>query len=194
MGSSHYYFKKIKISAVALIKMVMHARSGGNIEVMGYIQGKVEGDTFFVFDTFILPVEASETRVVALEDSYSYITKYLEMASAVGRNEAAIGWYHSHPGYGCWLSGIDIATQRLQQAAGPFVAIVVKPLFLHEAIVYLSVCLSHSFSMVLICTDRSKEDYHSWESGYRRFPRLSCQLHSSQCRRIRIPAHPSFQD
>ena len=30
-----HYFKKVKISAVALIKMVMHTKSGGNIEVMG---------------------------------------------------------------------------------------------------------------------------------------------------------------
>lgn len=22
-----------------------------------------------------------------------------------------MGWYHSHPGYGCWLSGIDVGTQ-----------------------------------------------------------------------------------
>lgn len=29
------YYKKVKISATALIKMVMHAKSGGNIEVMG---------------------------------------------------------------------------------------------------------------------------------------------------------------
>ena len=37
-----------------------------------------------------------------------------------------IGWYHSHPGYGCWLSGIDVSTQMLnQQFQEPFVAIVV---------------------------------------------------------------------
>jgi COP9 signalosome complex subunit 5 len=30
-----HYFKGCKISAVALIKMVMHAKSGGNLEVMG---------------------------------------------------------------------------------------------------------------------------------------------------------------
>jgi len=29
------FFKKVKISALALLKMVMHAKSGGNIEVMG---------------------------------------------------------------------------------------------------------------------------------------------------------------
>jgi COP9 signalosome complex subunit 5 len=32
---SEHHFKKVKISAVALIKMVMHTRSGGDIEVMG---------------------------------------------------------------------------------------------------------------------------------------------------------------
>ena len=34
-GADEHHFKKVKISAVALIKMVMHAKSGGNIEVMG---------------------------------------------------------------------------------------------------------------------------------------------------------------
>lgn len=42
--------------------------------------------------------------------------------------ENAIGWYHSHPGYGCWLSGIDVSTQMLNQNyQEPFVAIVVDP-------------------------------------------------------------------
>lgn len=22
-----------------------------------------------------------------------------------------VGWYHSHPGFGCWLSGVDMNTQ-----------------------------------------------------------------------------------
>ena len=35
------YFKAVRISAVALIKMVMHARSGGSLEVMGLMQGYV---------------------------------------------------------------------------------------------------------------------------------------------------------
>lgn len=42
--------------------------------------------------------------------------------------ENAIGWYHSHPGYGCWLSGIDVSTQMLNQNyQEPFVAIVIDP-------------------------------------------------------------------
>lgn len=39
-----------------------------------------------------------------------------------------LGWYHSHPGYGCWLSGIDVNTQMLnQQYQEPFVAVVIDP-------------------------------------------------------------------
>lgn len=39
-----------------------------------------------------------------------------------------IGWYHSHPGYGCWLSGIDVGTQATQQMyQEPFLAIVIDP-------------------------------------------------------------------
>jgi len=44
----------------------------------------------------------------------------------VNRPEYAVGWYHSHPGYGCWLSGIDVNTQMTNQSfQDPFVAIVV---------------------------------------------------------------------
>ena len=32
-------------------------------------------------------------------------------AQRAGRAENIVGWYHSHPGYGCWLSGIDVGTQ-----------------------------------------------------------------------------------
>ena len=32
-------------------------------------------------------------------------------AQSAGRMENVVGWYHSHPGYGCWLSGIDCSTQ-----------------------------------------------------------------------------------
>lgn len=46
----------------------------------------------------------------------------------VGRQENIVGWYHSHPGYGCWLSGIDCSTQMMQQQfQEPFLAIVVDP-------------------------------------------------------------------
>lgn len=105
------YYKKVKISATALIKMVMHAKSGGNIEVMGLMQGKVKGDTFWIMDSFALPVEASETRVNAAQDGDQYMIEHKDCSEAVSRPENVAGWYHSHPGYGCWLSGIDVTNQ-----------------------------------------------------------------------------------
>ncbi|XP_046860486.1 COP9 signalosome complex subunit 5-like [Xenia sp. Carnegie-2017] len=123
-----HYFKNIKISALALLKMVMHARSGGNLEVMGLMLGKVDGSTMIVMDSFALPVEGTETRVNAQAQAYEYMAAYIESAKTVGRLENAIGWYHSHPGYGCWLSGIDVGTQMVtQQFQEPFVAIVIDP-------------------------------------------------------------------
>jgi len=122
------FFKKVRISAVALLKMVMHARSGGRIEVMGMMQGKIEGDTMIVMDSFALPVEGTEVRVNAAVEGYEYMVNYLSLIEQVGRAENAIGWYHSHPGYGCWLSGIDVGTQMLNQKfQEPWLAIVVDP-------------------------------------------------------------------
>jgi len=123
-----HFFKDVKVSALALLKMVMHARSGGNIEVMGLLLGKVDANVMVVMDSFALPVEGTETRVNAQAQAYEYMTAYIEAAKQVGRLENAIGWYHSHPGYGCWLSGIDVSTQMLNQNfQDPFVAIVIDP-------------------------------------------------------------------
>ena len=44
----------------------------------------------------------------------SFLHYHLDQQN-VDRLEHAVGWYHSHPGYGCWLSGIDVSTQKLHQ-------------------------------------------------------------------------------
>ena len=123
-----HHFKNVRISAVALLKMVMHARSGGSIEVMGIMQGKIAGDTFIVTDAFRLPVEGTETRVSAATEANEYMVQYLELCRQNGRGDNAIGWYHSHPGYGCWLSGIDVSTQdTYQMYSDPWLAVVIDP-------------------------------------------------------------------
>ena len=66
------------MSALALLKMAMHANSGGNIEVMGILQGKVMKDTFIVIDVFALPVEGSETRVNAQAEAYEFMIDFME--------------------------------------------------------------------------------------------------------------------
>lgn len=122
------YFTDIRISALALLKMTMHARSGGSIEIMGLMMGYVSGTSFVITDAYRLPVEATETRVNAHEEAYGYMATFADLSRQADRQENPIGWYHSHPGYGCWLSGIDVGTQKTWQHGNtPFVAVVIDP-------------------------------------------------------------------
>jgi 26S proteasome regulatory subunit N11 len=51
-----------------------------------------------------------------------------EMLKSVGRSEACVGWYHSHPGFGCWLSMVDIMTQKsFEKLNSRCVAVVIDP-------------------------------------------------------------------
>eukprot|EP01128_Nolandella_sp_AFSM9_P000341 TRINITY_DN10504_c0_g1_i1.p1 TRINITY_DN10504_c0_g1~~TRINITY_DN10504_c0_g1_i1.p1 ORF type:complete len:531 (-),score=135.19 TRINITY_DN10504_c0_g1_i1:49-1608(-) len=129
------YFKKVKISGISLLKMVLHARAGcsevpgkdPDYEVMGLLQGKIDGDTIVVMDSF--PVcQGNEVRVNAGVADFEFMVQYTESVGRVGKEEPAVGWYHSHPGYGVWLSGIDVKTQTENQTyQDPWIAIVVDP-------------------------------------------------------------------
>lgn len=46
-------------------------------------------------------------------------TNMLEMLKQTGRPEMVVGWYHSHPGFGCWLSGVDMNTQQSFEQLNP---------------------------------------------------------------------------
>ncbi|RMD45001.1 hypothetical protein DV735_g127, partial [Chaetothyriales sp. CBS 134920] len=123
------YFTHVRISALALLKMTIHARSGGSLEIMGLMTGYFSGTSIIVTDAFRLPVEGTETRVNAQSEADEYMISFTTASrEGGGQEENAIGWYHSHPGYGCWLSGIDIETEQLQQQVqDPFVAVVIDP-------------------------------------------------------------------
>lgn len=55
-------------------------------------------------------------------------TNMLDMLKQTGRPEMVVGWYHSHPGFGCWLSGVDMNTQTsFEQLNQRAVAVVVDP-------------------------------------------------------------------
>eukprot|EP01054_Gregarina_sp_Poly1_P003427 Gregarina_sp_Poly_1__3426@NODE_1997_length_2897_cov_48_789753_g1261_i2_p2_GENE_NODE_1997_length_2897_cov_48_789753_g1261_i2NODE_1997_length_2897_cov_48_789753_g1261_i2_p2_ORF_typecomplete_len283_score44_08JAB/PF01398_21/9_3e29ProkJAB/PF14464_6/5_3e12UPF0172/PF03665_13/0_0044Cuoxidase_3/PF07732_15/2_6Cuoxidase_3/PF07732_15/1_3e02_NODE_1997_length_2897_cov_48_789753_g1261_i263851 len=109
--------------------MVDHAISGGPLEIMGLLFGEVTSDCFIVRDCVALPVEGTETRVNAGDDANEFIVKFIESEEKLQYRYRAVGWYHSHPGYRCWLSAIDVATQRNHQRhQDPWIALVIDPL------------------------------------------------------------------
>lgn len=95
---------------------------------MGSLQGYPVGDTMYIMDVYALPVVGTETRVNATQDADGYMIDHQDKSAEVNRPEFICGWYHSHPGYGCWLSGIDVNTQQtMQMMQDPAIAIVIDP-------------------------------------------------------------------
>ncbi|KAK5774128.1 COP9 signalosome catalytic subunit RRI1 PWA37_001137 [Arxiozyma heterogenica] len=127
-----YYYSNVLISRLASQQILNHAIKGDRLEIMGILLGFVSKNNFIVTRTFELPVLGTETRVNAQSESYEYMVQYIDKIieqDEIYGNEKVVGWYHSHPGYDCWLSSIDMRTQDLNQSfQDPYLAIVVDPL------------------------------------------------------------------
>eukprot|EP00898_Chlorokybus_atmophyticus_P003814 jgi/Chlat1/4433/Chrsp29S00327 len=120
--------EQVYISSLALLKMLKHGRAGVPMEVMGLMLGEFVDDyTVRVVDVFAMPQSGTGVSVEAVDPVFQ--TKMLDMLKQTGRPEMVVGWYHSHPGFGCWLSGVDINTQQSFEALNQrAVAVVVDPI------------------------------------------------------------------
>ena len=96
------------------------------MEVMGLMLGEFFDEyTVVAKDVFAMPQSgtgvaattvagpklsrcAPQVSVEAVDPVFQM--KMLEMLKQTGRPEMVVGWYHSHPGFGCWLSGTDVET------------------------------------------------------------------------------------
>ncbi|MBA0738252.1 hypothetical protein Gogos_011641, partial [Gossypium gossypioides] len=70
----------------------------------------VDEYTVRVVDVFAMPQSGTGASVEVVDHVFQ--TNMLDMLKQTGRPEMVVGWYHSHPGFGCWLSGVDINTQQ----------------------------------------------------------------------------------
>eukprot|EP01038_Epipyxis_sp_PR26KG_P009076 gene9076-12240_t len=143
------YFKKVKISPSAIIKMMMHGqqgverginKSGKPIEVMGLLLGRPDHEDktcIIVSDAQALPIEGFETKVIA--DDENVINYMIELGenNEIYKKERFCGWYHTHPfdlgTNNCFLSNTDISTQLQWQRSedphgNPWLAIVIDPI------------------------------------------------------------------
>jgi len=108
--------------------MLKHSIKGAPQEIMGFLIGHAEGDAFYISDAISFPVVGTETRVGATDECWPAFLEHQDCLEALGKVKFACGWYHSHPSYGCWLSGIDVNTQRnMQTGNGAFTALVIDP-------------------------------------------------------------------
>jgi len=97
-------------------------------EVMGVMLGEIEDDyTVTCVDVYAMPQLASTVSVESVDPAFQL--KMKELLALVGRKEQLVGWYHSHPGFGCWLSIVDITTQKsFESLNSRSVAVVIDPI------------------------------------------------------------------
>ncbi|KAI4151317.1 MAG: hypothetical protein LQ340_003574 [Diploschistes diacapsis] len=118
----------VYISSLALLKMLRHGRAGVPMEVMGLMLGEFVDDyTVRVVDVFAMPQSGTGVSVEAVDPVFQ--KTMMDNLRQTGRPEPVVGWYHSHPGFGCWLSSVDINTQQsFEQLTPRAVAVVVDPI------------------------------------------------------------------
>jgi proteasome lid subunit RPN8/RPN11 len=112
----------IKISDSTLCKAIRRT-SEVSTESGGILVGKMKDEELLI--NGLETGQQSATHVhVTLHDEFlvETATKYAE------RDEKIVGWYHSHPNMGCFMSSTDLDTQRRYQALFPnAVALVIDP-------------------------------------------------------------------
>lgn len=66
--------------------------------------------TIKVVDVFFMPQKGSTVTLKDLDSVFQ--ARMMSMLKQTGRSEIVVGWYRSHPGFGCWPSPIDVNTQK----------------------------------------------------------------------------------
>ena len=117
---------EVYIRKDALAEAIEQAKKAVPDETIGFMLGKVrewEKRTYVVI----------ERLVTAETDSTKTTTKFKtealgKVAGEIRDDEVIIGWYHSHPSYGCFMSREDLGTQaRYQKLWNKAVALVIDP-------------------------------------------------------------------
>ncbi len=107
-------------------KIEEHCFSETQIEVGGFLIGKIEDGKTTV--TSAVPAKhtvGQSTQLTFTHDSWNAIYKYMEKRPA---DERLIGWYHSHPNFGVFLSEHDQFIQNNFFKSPGQITIVVDPI------------------------------------------------------------------
>ncbi|MHA1269366.1 MAG: tetratricopeptide repeat protein [Candidatus Helarchaeota archaeon] len=85
-------------------------------EIYGLLIGRIDGDDVYITDA--IPITSgSKYEVEFAEEHYSKAAEIDNIAAS--KNLFVIGWYHSHPGIGLFLSHTDIINHLGYQSVNP---------------------------------------------------------------------------
>ncbi|NHJ86366.1 MAG: hypothetical protein FK734_12960 [Asgard group archaeon] len=106
----------VEISPLAFSKIIDWTASNTEREVGGYLIGHLKGEKVVIVDSTFAVKNSTPTHVQLDEMEQFRILQDLERK---GKMESILGFWHSHPGIGCFMSGTDVATQKIYQALLP---------------------------------------------------------------------------
>jgi proteasome lid subunit RPN8/RPN11 len=123
----------VEITIKAVLKISSHALKYANenipredwVEVIGLLAGKVNKDESFLSIEDAYPMGHGNAIYAEIKDYRNYIRAYRDLRD---QGYFIVGWYHSHPSYGLFMSEEDIGTQaRYQKLWKKATALVVDP-------------------------------------------------------------------
>ncbi len=159
----------------AVEKIFEHATEQRRIERFGILVGGVfsdpqSGDNWIeVVD--MLPAERVRANVASVEvsnEEISYLnTKVDKILEETNKTVRKIGWYHTHPGHGIFLSSTDQTNQRLCYTADWQIALVVDPQQLHYGVFSGPECRALFDGILVISSEEAERlstpAFQSWK-------------------------------
>lgn len=105
-----------------------HVFDNADREVGGVLIGRTSGDGGPPLITGAIPAISADERRATLtftQDTWAHVHRTLD--SDFPPDEQIVGWYHSHPGFGIFLSGHDLFIHRNFFGEPSQIAVVVDP-------------------------------------------------------------------
>ncbi len=121
----------VYLSRIGEEKIRSHAMKDAprRLEVMGFLLGEActwEGQVYSVVrDVVTTELRSSSSKVRF--DPKAFPKLFHELDDS-GFDYILVGWYHSHPGHSCFLSGTDLETQRSMFNQSYHAALVIDPI------------------------------------------------------------------
>src|SRR5579872_1685775 len=120
---------RVYIKEDVLKAMQQRAKDAGDFEVGGFYLGGLhhyEGRRYVDVTQQIpaLKAESARAQLTFSNDAQKALHEAMEKQSA---GKLVLGWYHTHPGYGVFLSGYDLFIHRNFYARDYHTAIVIDP-------------------------------------------------------------------
>lgn len=112
----------LKVSKNVLRKVVEESKGVPDKRTIGFLIGRMDGG-FLVVEDAVGGEVAKVGRNVSLTQS-----SIAKVADKILRGELkgnVVGWYHTHPGYGVYMSKVDEETQRILSQFSPHVVSLV---------------------------------------------------------------------